>query len=90
MGICSSNGMSAVSLTWSDIQSFCAQSGYELLEWDSEQIIIMSRVYCSMLTEAKELSCPAPFNAAAKDSNALERNRKLVSDKFMAMKRKRA
>lgn len=53
--------MSMVPLTWQEVDSFVNRSGYKLNGWESEQIITMSRVYCSFSQDAKELGCPPPY-----------------------------
>ena len=88
MGICSSNGMNITALDWSDVESFCNQSGYGLSGWESEQVVLMSRAYCHMSHQAKEFGFPAPYNQAASDDDALQKNRNKVNAQFMAMKRK--
>lgn len=85
MGICSSNGMGATSLNWSDVESFCNQSAYILTGWQSEQVVLMSRAYCGMLHEARKITCPAPYNLASEDEDAKEVNRSIVNDRFLSM-----
>ena len=60
-GMCLSGAMSMVPLTWCEVSAFIQTSGYSLSGWESEQIINMSRVYCSFSQDAKELGCPAPY-----------------------------
>lgn len=78
-------GMGRYTLTWSEIDAFSTCSGYPLTGWESEQIILMSRAYVNYSHKAKELSCPSPFNLAASDDDAMEANRKIVNDRFLAM-----
>ena len=83
-------GMGVMPISWLEMDAFLNRSGYVLSGWESEQIIKMSKLYCSMLIEGKELSCPAPYNLAATDETALEKNRAIVAEKFKRMKENRA
>ena len=85
MGQCSTNGMGATALTWSDVESFSNRSGYDLNGWESEQIIMMSRKYCSMYQQSKELGYPPPYSAAASDKDARQKARDIVNARFLAM-----
>lgn len=60
-GFCLSGSMGVMPLTWSEIDSFNNSSGYPLNGWQSEQLIKMSRDYCYMLSKAKELGYPSPY-----------------------------
>lgn len=84
-GICLSGGMGLNALTWTEVDAFANRSGYPLNGWESEQIILMSRAYVNYSHKAKELNCPSPFNLAANDEDAMEVNRKIVNDRFLAM-----
>ncbi len=77
--------MAIAALTWSEIDSFIARSAYPLTGWESEQIISMSRTYVNFSHKAKEAGCPAPYNPAAKDEDAMEAARTLVNNRFLAM-----
>lgn len=83
--VCSSSGMGITALTWLEVNSFSTCSGYPLTGWESEQIILMSRAYVNYSHKAKEANCPSPFNLAANDDDAMEANRKIVNDRFLAM-----
>jgi hypothetical protein len=80
--------MGMTALDWADVESFSNQSAYILDGWQSEQIILMSRAYCRMAHESKELGFPAPYNQAASNEDALQKNRDKVNSQFMAMRRK--
>jgi len=90
VGMFLSGGMGMTPLTWVEMDSFLKRSGYLLNGWESEQIIKMSKLYCSMVNAGKEIDCPAPHNLAATDETALERNRVIVANKFKRMKENRA
>lgn len=77
--------MGMTALSWSEMDAFCNRSGYPLSGWESEQIILMSRAYCRMSHDAREVGCPAPYNLAAEDEDAQEVNRSIVNDRFMRM-----
>jgi hypothetical protein len=61
-GFCLSGSMGAIPLTWSEVDSFSALSGYPLNGWQSEHLVKMSRDYCYMLSKAKTLSYPSPYS----------------------------
>lgn len=90
IGLFLNGGMGMIPITWSEMDSFLKCSKYELTGWEAEHIIKMSRAYCSMVNQGKEIGCPSPYNLAANDKSALERNRVIVADKFKQMKRNRA
>ena len=54
--------MGAIPFNWQEVQAFVNNSDYHLNGWECEQIINMSRLYCSMLTKGREVSCPAPYS----------------------------
>ena len=56
-------------ITWGEIESFSKQSGYKLNGWESEQLIEMSRDFCSMLYKADDLKCPPPYRADFDESD---------------------
>ena len=87
-GMCNTGGMGVTALDWQDIKAFSEQSSYELNGWESEMVIMMSRVYCGFSHEAKELSCTAPYNQAASNEDAMQRNRDKVNNQMLAMLKK--
>ncbi|MCP3699289.1 MAG: hypothetical protein GY920_12135 [Aliivibrio sp.] len=83
--------MGVTELTFSDVESFCNTSSYTLTGWEAEQLVFMSRAFCRMLSEASDdIAVQAPYNLAASDEHALQKNRDKVAQQFMAMKKKRA
>ncbi|MCP4060779.1 MAG: hypothetical protein GY738_26550 [Pseudoalteromonas sp.] len=83
--------MGVTALSFSDVESFCNTSSYSLTGWEVEQLIFMSRTYCRMLHDAgNDIAVQAPYNLAASDEHALQKNRDKVAAQFMAMKKKRA
>lgn len=88
-GMFLSGGMGMSPLTWTEISAYIDKSGYRLDGWESEQIFNMSQAYCGMSHTSKESTCPAPYNLAATDETALEKNRSIVADKFKRMKENR-
>lgn len=77
LGYCSSSGMGASPISWVELKAFSDQSGYRLNGWESEQIIQMSREYCSMSIKAKELNCPAPY----RDGLTTEEEKQIMRDR---------
>lgn len=61
VGRCLSGGMAVVSITWQELKSYSELSGYDLTPWESEQIINMSREYCSWLSK-KDPLISAPWH----------------------------
>ncbi len=93
MGLCTSNGGMGVTaaLSFSDVESFCNTSSYSLTGWEVEQVVNMSRTYCRMLHDAgNDIAIQAPYNLAATDEQALQKNRDKVAAQFMSMRKKRA
>lgn len=52
-------GLSA--FTFQELDSFSRIMNISLTPWESEQLIMMSREYCSMISIAKEPSTPNPW-----------------------------
>lgn len=76
----SSSGMGATPLTWVELDAFISRSGYHLTGFEAEQIMRMSRDYCSFSHRAKELGCPPPYSEAiTDDEDALEKMRAKVA-----------
>lgn len=77
LGYCSNNGMGTIPISWIEIKAFSDQSGYKLNGWESEQVIQMSREYCSMSTKASEPNCPPPYKEGVtnEESRQIMRNR---------------
>lgn len=81
-GMVMSGGMGQATLTWAEVEAFSGQSGYTLSGWESEQIILMSRSYCSMSIKAKELSCLPPYQEGISDEEALQAARDRVASQW--------
>lgn len=47
IGVCKSSGMGVSPLDYSDVKSFVDMSGFSLGNWQAEQVVAMSRAYCS-------------------------------------------
>lgn len=81
-GFCLSGSMGAVPLTWSEVGSFSMLSGYQLNGWQSEQIIKMSRDYCYMLSKAKLLGYPSPYQEGYHDEDEKQKMRDRVAKQW--------
>lgn len=62
LGMCLSGGMGANPLTWSEIDSFCRRSTFDLEDWQCETVINMSRNYLAWRNKGKDLFCPSPWD----------------------------
>jgi hypothetical protein len=82
LGYCLSNGMGTSPISWVELKAFSDQSGYHLNGWQSEQIIQMSRDYCSMSVKASEQSCPAPYREGVTDEESKQLMRDRVNKEF--------
>ena len=60
VGPCLGTGMGAFSITWQELDSYSRLSQAELTAWESEQVITMSKLYCSYLNVGKKAS-RAPY-----------------------------
>lgn len=47
IGVCKNSGMGVSAIDYSDLKAFIDVSGFELTSWQAEQVISMSRTYCS-------------------------------------------
>lgn len=83
-GYCLSGSLGATPLTWTEIDAFCNRSGYKLRGWDVEQLIKMSRTYCSMLTKASKIGFPAPYQQGISSEEALQEMRDRVARQWEA------
>ena len=72
----------AVPLTWTEVDSFCNRSGYQLTGWESEQIINMSRSYCYTLSKSSDINYPAPYQEGFDSEDSIEQMRKRVADQW--------
>ena len=48
--------MGAFSITWQELDAYSRLSQTELTAWESEQVITMSKLYCSYLNVGKKSS----------------------------------
>lgn len=69
-------GMGHFPLTWCEIDSFSNRQQTQLSEWESEQLIMMSREYCNWLFKAKDRNYPSPWDDEGYDP--LIENRKRI------------
>jgi len=84
-GVYLTNGMGITPLTWVEINSFTNVSGYDLNNWEAEQLILMSREYCNMSHKANDdIDCPPPFDLTFSDGDALKRSRDIINRKMEA------
>lgn len=60
-GLAMSGAMSMVPLSWSEVSAYNSLSGVSLSPWEAENVIMMSREYCSFLTKAKDETCVQPY-----------------------------
>ena len=84
LGLNSNYGMGAFPLTWSEISAFSSSQALRLSQWECEQLIMMSREYCSFINKSKERHYPSPWDH--EDYNALEANRARVIKQAQAMR----
>ena len=47
VGVCKSVGMGIFPIDWQDLHSYYSIVGNKLSEWQSEQVVLMSRAYCN-------------------------------------------
>lgn len=84
-GICSSNDMGIIPISWVELNSFINCSAYPLTGWESEQIIMMSRDYCSMHVKAQKIRCAAPYLENMDEEERLQANRDRVARQWDAL-----
>jgi hypothetical protein len=80
--MCLSGFSGATHLTWSEVDSFSRKSGFNLNSWECEQLIKMSRSYCNMLSKAKDINCPAPYQEGFDDADSLQAMRDRVNKQW--------
>lgn len=83
-GMYGGNGMGCVPLSWAEIKAFSEQAAYPLTGWESEQLILMSRSYCSMAHKGTELGCPAPYQEGISDEEVEQSMRDKVTKQWEA------
>ena len=74
--------MGTIPISWVELKSFSDQSGYKLNGWESEQVIQMSRDYCSMSSKASEPNCPPPYKEGLTTDEARQLMRERVNKQF--------
>jgi len=82
LGFCLSGSMGAIPLTWSEIDSFTKRSGYQLNGWQAEHIIKMSCDYCYMLSKARKLGYPSPYQEGYDDEDEKQKMRDRVAKQW--------
>jgi len=71
-------------LTWAEIDSFSNRLSAPLTEWESSQLIMMSREYCSWLIKAEDKYLEAPWHD--KDYDPVVANRMRNAEKLKKVK----
>lgn len=56
-----SGGMGLTPLTWCEIKAYSDLSRTNLSAWESDQVMMMSRTYCSFINKAKSETCVQPY-----------------------------
>lgn len=83
-GKCLSGGIGASPLTWQEIDALDRLQGLGLSPWDSEQLMMMSKVYLSVKHKAsKDPSMLSPY--AEETEEALNKQRESVARQFKNM-----
>lgn len=86
VGMCLQGGMSLTPITWNELLSFTKATKYNLTPFEYEQVMNMSRVYCSYTQKANDINEPAPYNLAENSEDEMELNRKRVEQKLRGMR----
>lgn len=76
-GLCMSNGMGAVPLTWQEIESWLRTTELRLTVWEKMSIREMSEAYVAELGKSTNKYCAAPFVQPVPDTL----DRAAISDK---------
>lgn len=67
MGLTEAAGMSAVPLSWREINAWCDRTCVDLLPWEARLIRRLSSDYLAESRKAESETCPAPWLAPASD-----------------------
>ena len=81
VGISSNNGMGMTPISWCEIESFSRQSKTDLTGWESKQLMLMSKTYCSFITTAENPNCPSPCEISLSEDD-VKAQQKAISDAF--------
>jgi len=60
VGPCMGSGMGAFSVTWQELKAYSDMSASNLTAWEADQVIMMSKLYCSYLQIGKKPT-PPPY-----------------------------
>ena len=90
LGFNSNYGMGAFPLTWGEVNSFSSSQSLRLTQWECEQLIMMSREYCSWVSKSKDKNCLSPWDHPDYTSQmAIDHDRKRVVDAMMKQRAER-
>lgn len=87
LDVCRS-GDSLTPFTWTDVRDFNLQSGYNLDGWQSEQLVKMSRYFCSFFNKAKDVNCTPPYFAFANSSDEMKAKQRAIVAEQQAERRR--
>lgn len=87
LGLNLNTGNGAYPLTWAEVSAYSSLIAMPLTQWESNQLIMMSREYCSWGIKAKDKHCVSPWNHP--DYDAIAENRLKVEKQIKAMKEAR-
>lgn len=76
-------GMGAFPLTWSEINSFSELKAESIGEWEADQLIMMSREYCSWSIKGKDKFCLSPWDHEDYDPIAANREKVAIQAKAL-------
>lgn len=84
IGIADSSGMSLVSISFTELDSYCNRMKVDLTAWESMQVINMSREYCNWLNKGKDKTCVSPWSDNSEE--AVEANNTKIAEQMKSLR----
>jgi hypothetical protein len=85
VGPCMGVGMGAYAVTWQELKAYSEMSCSSLTAWESDQVMMMSQLYCNYLNIGKKPSEP-PYQREFTDEDIAAQNASI--DKMLAEEEK--
>ena len=84
VGMAMPGGMQLTPVTFTELDAYCHRAKVDLTAWESQNVINMSRDYCSWLHKGAEPECTSPWNDTSPE--AIAENDRRIAEQMKSLK----